>query len=109
MISWFFRWYWHRRLTGLAHLRVVLYTRAGCHLCEAAWNFLDAEQRQYRFALESVDVDSEPELANRYGVEVPVVSVNGKIRFRGGVNPVLWKRLLRGEAARAVANKQSAV
>jgi hypothetical protein len=29
---------------------------------------------------------------------VPVVTVNGKVRFRGVVNPHLLKRLLRAEA-----------
>jgi hypothetical protein len=41
------------------------------------------------------DVDDDPELASQYGESVPVVTVNGKIRFRGRVNPVLLERLFR--------------
>jgi hypothetical protein len=44
-----------------------------------------------------VDVDTDPELAAQYGTEVPVIAVNGKVRFRGAVNPVLLKRLLDAE------------
>jgi hypothetical protein len=44
-----------------------------------------------------VDVDAEPELAARYGQVVPVVMVDGKVRFRGGINPILLDRLLHAE------------
>ncbi|HXG11659.1 MAG TPA: glutaredoxin family protein [Gemmataceae bacterium] len=91
---------WLGRSGPLERLDIVMYTRRGCHLCEAAWQLLEREQRRYGFRLTAVDVDSDPELAARYGLEVPVVAVNGRVRFRGGVNPVLLRRLLRA-AARA--------
>jgi glutaredoxin len=79
-------------------LRLVLYTRRGCHLCEAALERLRAELGHFDFALDVIDVDSNEELANQYGECVPVVTVGGKERFRGQVNPVLLKRILRAEA-----------
>jgi glutaredoxin len=89
------RWLWFRRkVPVLDHVDVVLYTRPGCHLCETAWEFLRHEQRRYRFQFRVVNVDTDPELVKLYGNLVPVVTVNGKVRFRGGVNPVLWRRLL---------------
>jgi glutaredoxin len=81
----------------LGHLHLVLYTRAGCHLCEAAWDQLQEGQRRFGYLLAAVDVDSDPELQARYGEHVPVVTVNGKVRFRGRVNPVLLRRLLEAE------------
>jgi hypothetical protein len=45
-----------------------------------------------------VDVDSDPELAGRYDTLVPVVAIDGKVRFKGMVNPVLFERLLVAEA-----------
>ena len=88
-------WWRGRQLT---HLNVVLYTRHGCHLCEVAQGQLDEARRRYLFDLTVRDVDAEPELAERHGDCVPVVTVNGKVRFRGAVNPVLLERLLRAEA-----------
>ena len=35
-----------------------------------------------------------------HGTSVPVVAIDGKVRFRGVVNPVLLERLLKAEAAR---------
>jgi hypothetical protein len=77
-----------------------LYTRRGCHLCEDAWDCLRREQQRYRFRLTVVDVDTDAGLAERFGKEVPVVTLSGKVRFRGAVNPVLLIRLLRAEGRR---------
>jgi glutaredoxin len=76
-----------------------MYTRRGCHLCEQAWALLEPACRRHGFALSQVDVDADPRLAAEYGLDVPVVAVNGRVRFRGVVNPVLLERLLRAEAA----------
>jgi predicted thioredoxin/glutaredoxin len=77
---------------------VVMFTRQGCCLCETAWQTLEKAQRQFGFSLARVDVDADPALAARYGLEVPVVQADGKVFFRGLVNPVLLDRLLRGRA-----------
>lgn len=55
---------------------VRVFTRDGCHLCEVA------EQRAAEEAgsavVQLVDVDADPDLADRYGHRVPVVAVNGR-------------------------------
>lgn len=89
LISW-----WRR---PLKHLRLVMYTRQGCHLCESAWQALEQRRKRYGFTLETVDIDADPALKLEYGNLVPVVAVDGKVRFRGAVNPVLLERLLRAE------------
>jgi hypothetical protein len=76
--------------------RIVLFTRQGCHLCDHAWTFLVQEQKRVGFDLTVIDIDTDPVLAARHGLEVPVVTVNGQIRFRGQINRVLWQRLWRG-------------
>ncbi len=56
-------------------ITVVLYSRPGCHLCEQAEADLQALQETYPHRLEIVDVESRPQLLQRYGLEVPVVEV----------------------------------
>lgn len=70
--------------------RTRLFTRPGCHLCE------DAEQilLRYGIAAELVNIDDDPELTKKYGCCIPVVEIDGKVRFRGKVNEVLLRRLL---------------
>jgi glutaredoxin len=82
-----------------ARPQVTFYTRRGCHLCEDAWQLVQAARRKYDFELTARDVDEEPALAAAHGECVPVVAVNGKVRFRGRVNAVLLERCLRAEAA----------
>lgn len=76
------------------HADIVMYTRQGCHLCEDAWKLLEQARPRYGFALRQVDIDDDPQLVSKYGECVPVVEINGRVRFRGVVNPVLLKRLL---------------
>jgi hypothetical protein len=58
---------------------------------------LKEAQEHHGFTIEEIDVDTEAELAAKYGLEVPVVAVDGKVRFRGVVNRVLLDRLLDAE------------
>lgn len=69
----------------------VLYTRSGCHLCEEAREVLI----RHGLFPQIIDIDSDPELVKRYTACVPVVVIDGQERFRGRVNEVLLKRLLK--------------
>ena len=57
---------------------LVVYSREGCHLCEDMIGVLRELQAQLSFALEVVDVDSDDELAARYGERVPVLVGEGR-------------------------------
>ena len=87
-----------RRPPQLDRLVFHVYTRRGCPLCDDAWRLLEETQRRYDFTLMATDVDTDPQLAKQYGESVPVVTVNGKVRFRGTVNRALLARLLNAEA-----------
>lgn len=69
----------------------VVYTRQGCHLCDVAVALL----RRNGLEPDLVDIDQDPQLRSRYDTCVPVVMVDGRERFRGRVNEVLLRRLLR--------------
>ena len=72
-------------------MHVILYTRSGCHLCDHAREVLEA----HGLTVESVDIDHDPDLVARYNHCIPVVEIDGKVRFRARVQPILLKRLLR--------------
>ena len=78
-----------------AFARLVLYTRSGCHLCDDARDLLARFETELP-AIEEVDISSDPELVRRFDTCVPVVEIDGKIRFRGKVNEVLLRRLIDG-------------
>jgi glutaredoxin len=73
---------------------VTVYSREGCTCCEHAMHDLQEVARKYALEIQTVDVDTDPELTAQYGLEVPVIAIDGKVRFRGKVNRILLQRLL---------------
>jgi glutaredoxin len=67
--------------------KVILYTRAGCHLCEDAKGVLDAVRSERPFDLDVVDIDTDPALREAYKLEIPVVLVDGRKAFKYRVDP----------------------
>ena len=98
MLSLLRRWARPRPRWDARPLEVTVYTRAQCCCCHKALDLLSDYQRRHGFALDTIDVDTDPALASRYGETVPVVAVGGKVRFKGVINPVLLDRLLLAES-----------
>lgn len=73
---------------------VTLYTRAECHLCDEAKAVLERVRRERPFGLEIVDVDSDPGLVSQFGLEVPVVLIGGRKRFKYRVDEERLRKLL---------------
>jgi glutaredoxin len=70
--------------------RIVLYSRNGCHLCDKAESLLAS----HGIRSEKIDIDTDPKLIEQFTTCVPVVEIDGKIRFRGRVDPMLLRRIL---------------
>jgi glutaredoxin len=75
-------------------LHFIIYTRHACPLCDEAARVVAKYQVRHEFSLETQDVDQSPELAKEFGLCIPVIAINGKVRFRGHVNEVLLQRIL---------------
>jgi glutaredoxin len=73
---------------------VVLYGKAGCHLCEEARAEIDAVRARREFELKEVDVALDPVLYARYGERIPVVTVAGTEAFEYFVDAAELERLL---------------
>jgi hypothetical protein len=77
-------------------MRVVLYSRPGCHLCDVARDVVLAERTRTTFVFEEVDIDGDDDLVREYGIRIPVVAVDGEERFDYEVDPGEFARLVRG-------------
>ena len=73
---------------------VVLYGKAGCHLCEDARTEIEAARRERGFDLTEIDISTDPVLFRKYGERIPVVEVNGEDAFELGVDRIALGRLL---------------
>ncbi len=89
----------NRHRGALASLTVTVYTREACCCCHTALEVVRSYQQSHGFRVEEVDA-TDPAIQQLVGPTVPVVAVDGKVRFRGEVNPVLFERLLAAAVAR---------
>jgi len=58
---------------GRPSIRLTLYGRAYCHLCHEMARALAPLAEAYGAEVETIDVDSDPGLEQRYGELVPVL------------------------------------
>jgi len=59
---------------------LVVISREGCGLCEdMLLGLADLERAQSIPPVTVVDVDSDPELVRRFGIEVPVLMLDGSV------------------------------
>lgn len=63
-------------------IRITLYGRADCDLCHEMRAVVDVVAREVALEVEEVDVDGDPALQAAYGLEVPVLLVNGRKAFK---------------------------
>ena len=57
---------------------LILYSRPGCHLCDEMKAVVERVGRVVPLSLDVVDITSDPTLEGRYGLEIPVLLVNGR-------------------------------
>ena len=79
---------------GTESARVVLYARAGCHLCDAARPVVAeiADAAGVRWVERDVDADADARA--RYGELVPAVTVDGDLVDYWRVDPARLQRAL---------------
>jgi hypothetical protein len=64
-------------------LRFLLYSRAGCGLCEEMQAELAALPAAEGVPVDLIDVDADPAARGRYGHKVPVLTLGGEVLCHG--------------------------
>jgi hypothetical protein len=63
--------------------RFLLYSRAGCGLCEEMLSELRAMPEAQPFGIDVLDVDADPKAKVRYGHKIPVLLFAGELVCHG--------------------------
>lgn len=75
---------------------VTFYTKPDCGLCAKAEVVLRRVRAAVPFTWITVDITRDEEAFRRFWAEVPVVEIDGVVRFRGAVEPERLRALLEG-------------
>ena len=67
-------------------LRVTLYAKAGCHLCDEAREHLEDLAAEVALELDEIDIRSDAALFERYRYRIPVIVVDGVERLEGRIS-----------------------
>lgn len=86
---------WQPTRPGRRFRSATVYVGDGCHLCEEATALL-AEYHQWLPPIEQIDIRSNPQLTTEFGTCIPVIALDGKVRFRGKIQEELLRRLIEG-------------
>ena len=56
-------------------IKVTMYSKQECHLCDQALEYLSSLQVKVPHELEVIEIDDNPDLQEKYGVDIPVIEV----------------------------------
>ena len=63
-------------------IELILYTRNDCELCQKMEEVIAAELPKFNAHIRRVEIDGDPDLEARFGIEVPVLFVNDRKAFK---------------------------
>ncbi len=86
---------WAPAVPGPRFRQAVLYTRSECPLCDEAVRTLKP-YRPYLPAIVMVNIDGDSSLQEKFATCVPVLELDGRVRFRGHISETLLRRLIEG-------------
>lgn len=78
-------------------ISLTLYSRPACHLCDEMKAVVARVAGAIPLSLQEIDISTDPTLEARYGLEIPVLLVEGKKAAKYRVTETELTRLLKGK------------
>ena len=76
-------------------LRLELYTRPGCHLCDELKMVCERLAGEFSIQVTEINIETDPELRARYDQEIPVLFIDGRKAVKYRTTEGALRRLLR--------------
>jgi len=77
---------------------LIIYSRPGCHLCDEMKALVREVGRSLPLEVTEVDISGDPDLEERYGLEIPVLMVNGRKAAKYRISEIELRRVLAGRS-----------
>jgi glutaredoxin len=78
-------------------VRLTIYSKPGCHLCEEMKGLVHRVLRQPAqdgIAIDEIDISTDQTLLDQYGLEIPVLLIDGKKVAKYRVSEVELMRMI---------------
>ena len=79
-------------------IAVTIYSRPGCHLCDDMKALVHKVAREIPLSIEEIDISTDAALEAEFGLEIPVLFVEGKKAAKYRVGEDELRRILAGRA-----------
>lgn len=75
-------------------ITIEIMTRKDCSLCDEAKAVIEQVIADFPAEIKMTDIESDPELLERYQEKIPVVLINGEQSFITKVHPITLRKKL---------------
>jgi thiol-disulfide isomerase/thioredoxin len=82
-------------------IQLAIYSKPGCHLCDEMKAVVLRVAAAIPLRLEEIDISASPELEQRYGIEIPVLMIDGKKVAKYRIGEEELRRVLIAKAGKA--------
>ena len=76
-------------------VKLTLYSKKECHLCDAAKKELNDLRKELSFSITEVDIEKDLTANEKYRRLIPVIEMDGKVIFTGRIDREKLKNALR--------------
>jgi glutaredoxin len=75
-------------------VRVEIYSKKECHLCDDAKALLHRARKSFPFEMIETDITKDKTLFEEYKEQIPVIFINGRKAFKFKVDEKLFRKRL---------------
>ena len=76
-------------------VKITIYSRKDCHLCDIAKETLLKTRKEFPFSLTEVDIEKDKQILEKYKYLIPVIKIDGEETFTYKVNEAELKTILK--------------
>jgi glutaredoxin len=77
-------------------LRLTIYSKPGCHLCDEMKATVRRVVHDSNVSVDEIDISRDPALLERYGLEIPVLWIDGTKVAKYRVSESELRRIIKG-------------
>ena len=81
--------------------RLTIYSRPGCHLCDEMKAVVARVANRVPLTIEEIDISGDADLEARYGLDIPVLMVEGRKAAKYRITEEELKRLVAARTGNA--------